>query len=119
MFTDAGLFGTKLRLDKVLSKELGYNGPIVTASTIAHTQPVFYASGWDEASILTVDGVGEWSTTTWGVGRDKHIELQSELRFPHSLGLLYSAFTYYLGFKADSGEYSHGIGSIRYPKVCR
>ena len=60
-----------------------------------------YASGWDKAAILTVDGVGEWSTTTWGLGEGSKIHMHKEIRFPHSLGLLYSAFTYYLGFKVN------------------
>jgi carbamoyltransferase len=71
----------------------------------AHAGSAFFPSPFDEAAILTVDGVGEWATTTVGVGRGNHIELLEELRFPHSLGLLYSAFTYYTGFKVNSGEY--------------
>jgi carbamoyltransferase len=71
----------------------------------SHAASAFFPSPFDEAAILTLDGVGEWSTTTCGVGRGNHIELTHELRFPHSLGLLYSAFTYYCGFKVNSGEY--------------
>ncbi|MCK6502655.1 carbamoyltransferase [Myxococcota bacterium] len=99
-------FATKLRLDKLLSRELGYTGPIFYGSHhLSHAASTFYASGWKEAAILTVDGVGEWSTASWGVGRDNKIELLGEIRFPHSLGLLYSAFTWYLGFKVNSAEY--------------
>ena len=99
-------FSTKLRLDKVLAKDLDYHGPIVYGQHhLSHAASSFYASGWNEASFLTVDGVGEWATATWGVGRDNKIELLGEIRFPHSLGLLYSAFTYYLGFKVNSAEY--------------
>ena len=99
-------FNTKLRLDKVLSKEFGYTGPICYGEHHrSHAASSFYASGWDKASILTVDGVGEWSTTTWGIGEETKINMLQEIRFPHSLGLLYSAFTYYLGFKVNSGEY--------------
>jgi len=99
-------FATKLRLDKLLKRDLAYTGPIFYGSHhLSHAASAFYASGWREASILTVDGVGEWSTASWGIGRDNHIELLGEIRFPHSLGLLYSAFTWYLGFKVNSAEY--------------
>ena len=99
-------FSTKLRLDKILQKEFGYDGAIVYGHHhLSHAASAFYASGWDEATLLTVDGVGEWSTATSGVGRGTQIELQTEARFPHSLGLLYSAFTAYLGFKVNSAEY--------------
>ena len=99
-------FNTKLRLDKVLSKEFGYTGPICYGEHHrSHAASSFYASGWNKAAILTVDGVGEWSTTTWGIGEGTNINMIKEIRFPHSLGLLYSAFTYYLGFKVNSGEY--------------
>ena len=98
--------GTKLRLDKLLRADFGYEGPIVYGQHhLSHAASAFYCSGWKEAAILTVDGVGEWSTTSWGLGRDRHVELTGEIRFPHSLGLLYSAFTYYLGFKVNSAEY--------------
>lgn len=71
----------------------------------SHAASAFYPSPFEEAAILTLDGVGEWSTTCRGVGRERRIELSEHLRFPHSLGLLYSAFTYYCGFKVNSGEY--------------
>ena len=71
----------------------------------AHAASAFFPAPFQEAAILTIDGVGEWSTTTIGHGRGNHVELIDELRFPHSLGLLYSAFTYYLGFRINSGEY--------------
>lgn len=71
----------------------------------SHAASAFFPSPFDEAAILTLDGVGEWSSTCFGVGRGNKIELQQELRFPHSLGLLYSAFTYYTGFRVNSGEY--------------
>ena len=70
-----------------------------------HAASAFFPSPFDEAAILTLDGVGEWSTGTFGVGRGNRIELSHEMRFPHSLGLLYSAFTYYTGFEVNSGEY--------------
>lgn len=71
----------------------------------SHAASAFFPSPFDEAAILTIDGVGEWSTTCFGVGQGNRIRLDQELRFPHSLGLLYSAFTYYLGFKVNGGEY--------------
>jgi len=71
----------------------------------SHAASAFFPSPFEEAAILTLDGVGEWSTTTLGTGRDNRIALTHHLRFPHSLGLLYSAFTYYCGFKVNSGEY--------------
>jgi carbamoyltransferase len=72
---------------------------------LSHAASAFYPSPFEEAAIITVDGVGEWATTTIGRGRGKEIEILSELQFPHSLGLLYSAFTYYIGFTVNSGEY--------------
>jgi len=71
----------------------------------SHAASAFFPSPYEEAAILTLDGVGEWATTTFGTGRGNRIALSHELRFPHSLGLLYSAFTYYCGFKVNSGEY--------------
>lgn len=96
----------KLRLPAILKSKLGYKGPIFYCDHhLSHAASAFLCSGWEEASILTVDGVGEWSTCTWGVGRGLDIDLKGEIRFPHSLGLLYSAFTWYLGFKVNSAEY--------------
>ena len=71
----------------------------------SHAASAFFPSPFTEAAILTLDGVGEWSTTCLGVGRDNQITLTDEIRFPHSLGLLYSAFTHYTGFRVNSGEY--------------
>ena len=71
----------------------------------SHAASAFFPSPFEQASILTMDGVGEWSTTTIGEGKNNNIVLNKEINFPHSLGLLYSAFTYYLGFKVNSGEY--------------
>jgi carbamoyltransferase len=100
------VLGTELRLPKLLRDEIGFTGPVLYSEHhLSHAASAFYCSGWDEAAILTVDGVGEWATSTWGVGRGNAIELMGETRFPHSLGLLYSAITFYLGFKVNSAEY--------------
>ena len=100
------MIGTELRLPKLLKDQLGYTGPVLYSEHhLSHAASAFFASGWEEASILTVDGVGEWTTSSWGVGRGNDIRLMGETRFPHSLGLLYSAITYYLGFKVNSAEY--------------
>lgn len=72
---------------------------------LSHAASAFYPSPFEEAAIVTIDGVGEWATTTIGHGKGKDITILQELRFPHSIGLLYSAFTYYTGFKVNSGEY--------------
>jgi carbamoyltransferase len=72
---------------------------------LSHAASAFYPSPFEEAAILTIDGVGEWATTTIGQGRGREITIHQELRFPHSVGLLYSAFTYYTGFRVNSGEY--------------
>ena len=72
---------------------------------LSHAASAFYPSPFEEAVILTADGVGEWATTTVAIGKKNNLEIKKELHFPHSLGLLYSAFTYYTGFKVNSGEY--------------
>ena len=71
----------------------------------SHAASAFFPSPFAEAAILTLDGVGEWCTTAWGIGRGNRVELQQQITFPHSLGLLYSAVTYHCGFKVNSGEY--------------
>lgn len=84
---------------------------------LSHAASAFYASPYEEAVILTLDGVGEWATGTLAIGRGKDINLEKEIFFPHSLGLLYSAFTYYLGFKVNSGEYKvMGLAPYGEPK---
>ncbi|SVD52339.1 uncharacterized protein METZ01_LOCUS405193, partial [marine metagenome] len=89
-----------------IRNSLDYSGPILFSEHHeSHAASAFYPSPFEEAAILTMDGVGEWATSSLAVGRGNKIELIKELRFPHSLGLLYSAFTYYLGFKVNSGEY--------------
>jgi carbamoyltransferase len=98
----------KLHLVREMDRGLGraYTGRFVfTEHHESHAASAFYPSPFEEAAILTVDGVGEWATASFGVGQGHRIELSHELRFPHSLGLLYSAFTYFTGFKVNSGEY--------------
>jgi carbamoyltransferase len=98
----------KLHLPGIIRKGLGgrYPGPLLfTEHHEAHAASAFFPSPFDEAAILTLDGVGEWATASFGVGRGNRIELSEELRFPHSLGLLYAAFTAYAGFRVNSGEY--------------
>ncbi len=96
----------KLWVPNMIRKELGYQGEVLFAEHHqSHAAAAFLPSPFEEAAILTVDGVGEWATATQGIGREGKIELAREIRFPHSLGLLYSAFTYYLGFKVNSAEY--------------
>ena len=72
---------------------------------LSHAASAFFPSPFEEAAVLTMDGVGEWATTSLAVGRGNALEVIKEIHFPHSLGLLYSAFTYYTGFKVNSGEY--------------
>lgn len=96
----------KLWIRHEIRKTLKYDGPILfTEHHLSHAASAFLVSPFREAAILTTDGVGEWATTTYGVGRGNRIELFKEIHFPHSLGLLYSALTYYLGFKVNSAEY--------------
>ena len=98
----------KLHLPREMSAGLGgrYRGRYVfTDHHESHAASAFFPSPFEEAAIVTFDGVGEWSTTCYGVGRGNRIELTHDIRFPHSLGLLYSAFTYYTGFRVNSGEY--------------
>jgi carbamoyltransferase len=98
----------KLYLNRAIRKAL----PNATRAKLVYTEhheshaaSAFFPSPFEQAALLTLDGVGEWCTTTWGVGRGNRIELKSQIGFPHSLGLLYSAVTYHCGFKVNSGEY--------------
>ena len=86
----------------------------------SHAASAFYPSPFEEAAVLTIDGVGEWATTSVGVGRGSELQMLKELHFPHSLGLLYSAFTYYTGFKVNSGEYKvMGLAPYGEPKYAQ
>jgi carbamoyltransferase len=98
--------GQKLYIPRVVKKETGYEGDILfTEHHEAHAASAFYMSPYNQAAILTVDGVGEWATASYGYGRGNEMTLLKELHFPDSLGLLYSAFTYFTGFRVNSGEY--------------
>ena len=103
------ILGVKLWVKDHVERTIGTTGKLddvlFTEHHMAHAASAFFPSPFKEAAILTLDGVGEWSTTSIGSGRDAQIELFQEIDYPHSLGLLYSAFTYYCGFKVNSGEY--------------
>ena len=87
---------------------------------LSHAASSFFTSPYNNSLILTLDGVGEWATTTVGIGKDNKIDIKKEIHFPHSLGLLYSAFTYYLGFKVNSGEYKvMGLAPYGEPKYSK
>jgi carbamoyltransferase len=108
----------KLFTDRLLRDALGYQGQILYAEHHeSHAASAFFPSPFEEAAFLTMDGVGEWATTSFGVGRGNDIEILKELHWPDSLGLLYSAFTYYTGFKVNSGEYKvMGLAPYGEPK---
>jgi len=111
---------TKLHLPREIRRALGgrYRKRVAfTGHHESHAASAFYPSPFDEAAILTIDGVGEWDTATIGHGRGRSIEILRALRFPHSLGLLYSAFTYFCGFRVNSGEYKlMGLAPYGEPK---
>ncbi len=127
-FAPAGLFSflksmpvwlkDKLWMKDLISKELDYHGKILfTEHHESHAASAFFPSPFEEAAFLTMDGVGEWATSSFGVGRQNKMEIMQEIRFPHSLGLLYSAFTYYTGFRVNSGEYKvMGLAPYGEPK---
>jgi carbamoyltransferase len=96
----------KIWIKDTIRNELQFEGPIIFPEHHeSHAASAFFPSPFDNAAVLTIDGVGEWTTTSVGHGEGNRVELLADLRFPHSLGLLYSAFTYYLGFRVNSGEY--------------
>lgn len=109
----------KLWIPDIIQKSLpDFKGKLIFPSHHeSHAASAFYPSPFQEAAILTLDGVGEWTTAAFGAGRDNDFKLEYEIRFPHSLGLLYSAFTYYSGFKVNSGEYKlMGLAPYGEPK---
>ena len=96
----------KLWMPTVIAREVTAGKPMLfTEHHESHAASAFFPSPFESAAILTVDGVGEWATTSYGVGRGSEVQLLKEMHFPNSLGLLYSAFTYFTGFKVNSGEY--------------
>lgn len=108
----------KLWMKEFINKQLNYEGKIIFPEHHeSHAASAFFASPFPEAAFLTIDGVGEWTTTSYGIGGNNQIQILSEIHFPHSLGLLYSAFTYYTGFKVNSGEYKvMGLAPYGTPK---
>ncbi len=112
--------GEKLHTPRILTRELGCkpkNPYIFPEHHESHAASAFYPSPFEEAAVLTMDGVGEWATTSIAVGEGNDLKLTHEIRFPHSLGLLYSAFTYYTGFRVNSGEYKlMGLAPYGEPK---
>ncbi len=114
----------KLWIPDLLRKQLDFDGRIVFPEHhISHAASAFYPSPFEQAAFLTTDGVGEWTTTSFGVGDGNDLHIDQEIHFPHSLGLLYSAFTYFCGFKVNSGEYKlMGLapyGEPRFEKIIR
>src|ERR1700704_6246207 len=96
----------RIWMKELIRKELGCDCKIIFLEHHeSHAASAFFPSPFPEAAFLTIDGVGEWTTTSYGVGRGNRIQMLGELSFPHSLGLLYSAFTYFTGFRVNSGEY--------------
>lgn len=108
----------KLWMKEIIARELGYKGKIIFPEHHeSHAASAFFASPFARAAFLTMDGVGEWATTSYGVGSGNKIKIHADIQFPHSLGLLYSAFTYYTGFKVNSGEYKvMGLAPYGEPK---
>lgn len=99
-------YDLKKKVEQQIRDVIGYEGEIrYVDHHMSHAASAFYFSGFSEAAILTVDGVGEWATTTYGIGKPEGISIFEEVRFPHSLGLLYSTITSYLGFGVNDGEY--------------
>ena len=114
------LFQKKFLFDKLKNQDQNFNDInriSFSEHHFSHAASAFYPSPFKEAVIITLDGVGEWATTTVAIGKDNDIKMLKEIHFPHSLGLLYSAFTYYLGFKVNSGEYKvMGLAPYGEPK---
>ena len=101
-----GWLGEKLFMRATLRRRLAYAGEVLFATHhLSHAAAAFFPSPFDDAAIITLDGVGEWATSTYGVGEGNRVRILKQINFPHSLGLLYSAFTYFTGFKVNSGEY--------------
>jgi carbamoyltransferase len=111
----------KSNLEKALAEFASTGSPgdklLFAEHHLSHAPSAFFASPFEEAVVLTLDGVGEWATASVSIGRSNRLEVKREIRWPHSLGLLYSAFTYYTGFKVNSGEYKlMGLAPYGEPK---
>jgi carbamoyltransferase len=111
----------KLWIREQVSKEAGFEGKVLfTEHHESHAASAFFPSPFESAAVVTMDGVGEWATSSYGYGRGNELHLLKELHFPHSLGLLYSAFTYYTGFRVNSGEYKvMGLAPYGEPRYVR
>ena len=111
LFTELKRFSPSIDWDKKL---------LFTEHHQSHAASAFFPSPFEEAVVLTMDGVGEWATTSVAIGRGNNLEIIREILFPHSLGLLYSAFTYYTGFRVNSGEYKlMGLAPYGRPRIRR
>ncbi|MBH09541.1 MAG: hypothetical protein CMG74_04155 [Candidatus Marinimicrobia bacterium] len=110
--------GSRLHIKKIIRNKLNYDSKIIFSKHHeSHAASAFFPSPFSEAAFITMDGVGEWSTTSFGIGKNNKIELLADIQFPHSLGFLYSAFTYYTGFRVNSGEYKvMGLAPYGEPK---
>ncbi|MFI5119173.1 MAG: carbamoyltransferase [Thermoanaerobaculia bacterium] len=108
----------RLWMSERMAKELGFSGRILFSDHHeSHAASAFFPSPYEEAAVLTMDGVGEWATSSLGMGIGNRLDMRAELKFPHSIGLLYSAFTYFCGFKVNSGEYKlMGLAPYGEPK---
>ncbi|MCF8241990.1 MAG: carbamoyltransferase [Melioribacteraceae bacterium] len=108
----------KLWMKELIKNELGFEGEVLFPEHHeSHAASAFFPSPFQEAAFLTIDGVGEWTTTSYGVGNNNQLSITADIKFPHSIGLLYSAFTYYTGFKVNSGEYKvMGLAPYGEPK---
>ncbi|MBT6295289.1 MAG: carbamoyltransferase, partial [Nitrospina sp.] len=117
------LFQKKLLCDEL--HKCGFEGDLATRLLfsehhLSHAASAFFPSHFSRAAILTMDGVGEWATSSFALGKGNKVEIHKEIHFPHSIGLLYSAFTYYIGFKVNSGEYKHmGLAPYGEPKYAQ
>ncbi len=111
----------KLWIQDIIKKELNFSGEIIFPEHHeSHAASAFFPSPFDKAAFLTLDGVGEWATSSYGIGNGIKVEIIAEQHFPHSIGLLYSAFTYYTGFKVNSGEYKvMGLAPYGEPKFVK
>ncbi len=123
-FSLESLVGQKMWVHEMLRGYMGRlgidNKLYVAEHHVSHAASAFFPSPYQKAAIITVDGVGEYATTTIGYGQDNHIQILEEIEYPHSLGLLYSAFTYFCGFKVNSGDYKlMGLAPYGKPKYCQ